>query len=420
MDQLDLIKLLDRQNVEKEILRFLKTFDNEKKSLLTKRGLYLYGASGTGKTYLIKDILKKHNYDIIYYDASDVRNKSIIENITFNTMSDVNVLSMFKKKQKKIVIVMDEIGGMNTGDKGGINQLIKLIRQKKTKSQKKEKYTLNPIICISNPHVDKKILELRKVCTEVELKTPTNQQIHKILKNLIPDIDESNLHLLTKYVSCDLRKVEFIYKLFKNENELNILNNYDLFFKAKYFENDTKQIIKKLYQTDFKMDDHMNLISETDRTSIALLYHENIIDVLKKKERKKNIDFYIKILDNICFSDYFDRITFQKQIWCFNEMTSLLKTFYNNKLLHENIKHRNIPEEIRFTKVLTKYSTEYNNSTFLQNLCQKLNIGLSDLKLLIISLKNNHSMEEIYKKLEMYDLTNLEINRIMRFYKLES
>ena len=139
MDQLDLIKLLDRENVEKEILEFLKTFDNEKKSLTTRRGLYLYGASGTGKTYLVKSILKKNDYDIIYYDASDVRNKSIIENITFNTMSDVNVLSMFKKKQKKIVIVMDEIGGMNTGDKGGINQLIKLIRQKKTKSQKKER-----------------------------------------------------------------------------------------------------------------------------------------------------------------------------------------------------------------------------------------------------------------------------------------
>ena len=420
MDQLDLIKLLDRDNVEKEILDFLKTFDNEKRCLTTRRGLYLYGASGTGKTHLIKNILKKNNYDIIYYDASDVRNKSIIENITFNTMSDVNVLSMFKKKQKKIVIVMDEIGGMNTGDKGGINQLIKLIRQKKTKSQKKEKYTLNPIICISNTHVDKKILELRKVCNELELKTPTNQQIHRILKNLIPDIDEANLHLLTKYVSYDLRKVNFIYNLFKNENELNIINNYDLFFRAKYFENDTKQIIKKLYKTKFEMDEHMNLISETDRTSIALLYHENIIDVFKKKDKKKYIEFYTKILNNICFSDYFDRITFQRQIWCFNEMTSLLKTFYNNKLLHENIKNRTIPEEIRFTKVLTKYSTEYNNSTFLQNLCQKLNIGLSDLKLLMTTLKNNNSMEEIYKKLEVYDLTNLEINRIMRFYKLDT
>ena len=42
------------------------------------------------------------------------------------------------KKEKKIAIVMDEIDGMNSGDKGGINALIKLIRQKKTKKQKLE------------------------------------------------------------------------------------------------------------------------------------------------------------------------------------------------------------------------------------------------------------------------------------------
>ena len=62
----------------------------------------------------------------------------------------------YKKLLKKIVIVMDEIDGMNNGDKGGINQLIKLIRPKKTKKQKMEDITLNPIICIGNYHVDKK------------------------------------------------------------------------------------------------------------------------------------------------------------------------------------------------------------------------------------------------------------------------
>ena len=55
---------------------------------------------------------------------------------------------------------MDEIDGMNNGDKGGINSLIKLIRPKKTKKQKLEEITLNPIICIGNYHIDKKIKEL--------------------------------------------------------------------------------------------------------------------------------------------------------------------------------------------------------------------------------------------------------------------
>lgn len=419
MEQLDLTKLLNRKHIENEILNFLNNFEKSKTDISIKRGLYLYGVSGIGKTYLIKDILKKNNYDIIYYDSSDVRNKTIIENITVNTMSDVNVLSMFKKQKKKIVVVMDEIGGMNTGDKGGINQLIKLIRQKKTKNQKKEKYTLNPIICISNPHVDKKILELRKVCYEMELLKPTNEQIINILKNLLPKFSENNVKLISNFVSCDLRKIKFVYNLFKSENNFKILKYYKNIFKDKYFENDTKEIIKDLYKNNYKLEDHNLIISETDRTSIALLYHENIIELLKNGNIHKNIKFYEEILDNICFSDYYDRITFQKQIWCFNEMTSMLKTFYNNKLLHENIENINVPNEIRFTKVLTKYSTEYNNSTFLQNLCQKLNIDLSDLKLLFTQLKNNYSNVEIYNKLEQFDITNLEINRVIRFYKLE-
>ena len=57
---------------------------------------------------------------------------------------------MFFKKTKHIAIVMDEIDGMNSGDKGGINSLIKLIRPKKTKKQKTEEITSNPIICIGN------------------------------------------------------------------------------------------------------------------------------------------------------------------------------------------------------------------------------------------------------------------------------
>jgi hypothetical protein len=52
---------------------------------------------------------------------------------------------------------------MNNGDKGGINTLIKLIRPKKTKKQKLEEVTMNPIICIGGYHIDKKIKELMKI-----------------------------------------------------------------------------------------------------------------------------------------------------------------------------------------------------------------------------------------------------------------
>ena len=51
---------------------------------------------------------------------------------------------------KKNVILMDEIDGMNNGDKGGINTLIKIIRPKKTKKQK-SRFT-NRMCWMSLPH----------------------------------------------------------------------------------------------------------------------------------------------------------------------------------------------------------------------------------------------------------------------------
>ena len=163
MDNLDLNKILDRETIAEKIKETLIDFENNKKDLTRKRGIYIYGTPGCGKTTFVKDLIKSMDYDIVLYDAGDIRNKLVIDNITQNNMSDRNVISLFNKKKKQIAIVMDEIDGMNNGDKGGINSLIKQIRPKKTKKQKEEDTTNTPIICISNYHVDKKIKELMKV-----------------------------------------------------------------------------------------------------------------------------------------------------------------------------------------------------------------------------------------------------------------
>jgi hypothetical protein len=125
----------------------------------------------------------------------------------------------------------------------------------------------------------------------------------------------------------------------------------------------------------------------------------------------------LKVLDNICFADYLDRITFQKQIWKFNEMSSLIKTFQNNKLYHENFKkiYKFNPQEVRFTKVLTKYSTEYNNSLFIQNLCQMLAMDKKDMYVFFMDLKKKYSETEIFSLLENYDIGKLDVSRMYRY-----
>ena len=140
MEQLNMIELLDRAAAEKSLMDCLKHFELHKTELTTKRGIYIYGNPGSGKTYFVKDVLRKLDYDVISFDAGDVRNKSIIETITRHNMSDTNILSLLKKEARKIAIIMDEIDGMNSGDKGGINSLIKLIRAKKTKEAEERGY----------------------------------------------------------------------------------------------------------------------------------------------------------------------------------------------------------------------------------------------------------------------------------------
>ena len=182
MELIDINSILNRNKIAENIKSFFTEFEKDKNNLTVKRGIYVYGNPGTGKTLFIEKILKELNYDIIKYDAGDIRNKSIIDTITKHNMSDRNVLSMLQKKVKKIAIIMDEIDGMNNGDKGGINSLIKIIRPKKTKKQKLEELSFSPIICISSYHVDKKIKELMKICNVFELKSPESGQIKTILK----------------------------------------------------------------------------------------------------------------------------------------------------------------------------------------------------------------------------------------------
>ena len=124
---------------------------------------------------------------------------------------------MFKKVNKKIVIIMDEIDGMNSGDKGGINALIKLIRPKKTKKQKKEQITMTPIICIGNYHIDKKIKEMMKICISIEIKKPLHCEIKKIVKILMPNIDPILSENMVNFIEGDLRKLKSTYEIYKTQ-----------------------------------------------------------------------------------------------------------------------------------------------------------------------------------------------------------
>ena len=417
-----------RQEIEDNIIHLLQDFEEKCNDITYKKGIYLFGSPGCGKTYFISQILKKVGYDAIKYDAGDIRNKNLIETITSNNISNQNVLEMMTKKTKKIAIVMDEIDGMNNGDKGGINALIKLIRQKKTRKQKTEGKTMNPIICIGNYYTDKKMRELMKVCNIFELPKPDNEEIKNLLQSCLEDkinISNENYEIILNYIEGDMRKLNFAINVLKSKN-VNDENSIIKLFHMKSYNEDSKSITNQLLENKYDLNMHNYLMNETDRTIVALLWHENIIEKLKQISNKDAYPLYYKILRNICFADYIDRITFQNQIWQFNEMSSLIKTFYNNKVFHDFLQDKKLEklDEIRFTKVLTKYSTEYNNSLFIQDLSQKLCMEKKDIISLFQEIRlcigkdfcnNNDLLSNVEKIFEDYEICKLDIKRLYRY-----
>ena len=425
-------EILERTQIENEIKQFLNLFESQCSNVNFKKGIYIYGSPGCGKTHFVTDLLKKMDYDVIKYDAGDVRNRALIDTITSNNISNRNVLHMMSRKVKKIVIVMDEIDGMNNGDKGGINALIKLIRQKKTKKQRLENVTLNPIICIGNYYVDKKIKELIKVCNSYELKQPTSLQMSTLLDRIIGQEFQEIKPQILEYVQSDIRKLMFIENLYKKKPQLLNKETLHTIFQTKSYNEDAKKITKSLICNPVSFQDHNTFMNETDRTIVALLWHENIADALIKVPAKKSIPVYIKILENICYADYIDRITFQNQIWLFNEMSSIMKTFHNNKIFHDTFpeylgKPELLSSEIRFTKVLTKYSTEYNNILFIYNMCQELDMDKKDLVSFFQEmrlffnrddenfLQSSEGMAQMDILFENYNITKLDIRRMYRY-----
>jgi len=442
---IDYSELLERTHIQDQITALLNSFDAECSNILYKKGIYIYGSSGTGKTEFVIKLLEKLNYDIVKYDAGDVRNKALIDTITSNNVSNRNVLDMMKGKTKKIVVVMDEIDGMNNGDKGGINALIKLIRQKKTKKQRLESMTMNPIICIGNYYSDKKIRELMKVCNTFELKQPTPVQINTLMESILPvDAVQENRSILSNYIQGDIRKLSFLANLYKTKGHVLTPHVLNTIFQIKSYNDDAKTLTKNLINQNIPFHEHCLRVNDTDRTIVALLWHENIPDAMVNIENRVKLPFYVKLLDNMCFADYIDRITFQNQIWLFNEMSSLMKTLYNNKLYHEAFPEKEntfSPPEIRFTKVLTKYSTEYNNQTFMNNLCQELYMDKKDVCAFFQELRmlgswetkplhcaQHNTMlceaqaelrpsysEKMDELLDNYNISKLDIRRLYRF-----
>jgi hypothetical protein len=457
---MDYTKFLGRSEMEENIKGLLSQFPLLDKC--SKRNIYIRGNSGVGKTSFVTRILAEMQYEVVYYETGETKNNTnLLELLTKNTLSCSNVMNSFKREKKKHVVLIDDTDSLSIGDKPTLTALIKLVRPKKTKKQQTEPFNTIPIVFVGNMHLDKNLKDLIHVCHTFEIYPPTRDQMTQIVQDVFPTITNTpaDCDEVVSYIGEDLSKLSLTHEYYR-DNPLQLLQDIQTIFIRKTKNSDRSQKIHQLFNRNIPLRFHSQFINETDRTTISLLWHENVIDILKnyplektdqpmtplqlldmtspvahhisasstvstKKSKKtstatttskrklsssssktssasvspslstpsltnhmslqQTLPIYVRMLDNICYSDYIDRTTFQKQVWKLNEISSIIKTFKNNHILHSEIFSQQtpvvqfLPKEIRFTKILTKYSSEYNNFWFIRNICQTLGIDKNDL-----------------------------------------
>lgn len=104
---------------------------------------------------------------VLEFNASDVRSKkSLKEDVGDITGSRTLRFGKQSAEPKKRVIIMDEVDGLGAGDRGGLAELIQMI-----------KYSRVPIICICNDRQSQKIKSLVPYCMDLKYRRPVKTQI---------------------------------------------------------------------------------------------------------------------------------------------------------------------------------------------------------------------------------------------------
>jgi RecA/RadA recombinase len=305
------------------------------------RVAFLFGPPGSGKTTLAHRAVAAANLRPVECNASQFRHKAAMSEIIEPLINSTNVTDFFRAEgHRNLGVILDEIDGMSTGEKGGLSELVRIIKA----------YTgANSIICISNEWQEARFKELTRMSLCLHITPPAVEECVEWIGRPLGDVEP-----LWSRHSGDLRKIYQDSKY--TGTPVNRIVNPET----------TDLFAVRFFNGDLPVDEETTMVIK-DINILGLKIHETLPAWIKGTQSQDKWKLYRDSLRLLVTSDRYDYYAFFHQHWSLFNMIFRIKIQMLNRLL---LKEKRKPTakrftEIQYTSVLSKQSWLFNQFKYL-------------------------------------------------------
>uniref|UniRef100_A0A8B9C5V6 Replication factor C subunit 1 n=1 Tax=Anser brachyrhynchus TaxID=132585 RepID=A0A8B9C5V6_9AVES len=289
---------------------------------ISSKAALLSGPPGVGKTTTAALVCKELGYSYVELNASDTRSKNSLKEVVAESLNNTSIKDFCSGTSSSVsgkhVLIMDEVDGMaGNEDRGGIQELIGLI-----------KHTKIPIICMCNDRNHPKIRSLVHYCFDLRFQRPRLEQIKGAMMSIAfkegLKIPPPAMHEIILAANQDIRQVLHNLNMWCAKDKS--LTYDEAKTDAGRAKKDIKlgpfDVVRKVFAAGEEAS-RMSLIDKSDLFfhdySLAPLFvQENYVHVKPAAaggDLKKHLMLLSRAADSICDGDLVDKQIRTKQNW---------------------------------------------------------------------------------------------------------